>query len=196
MSSSDDFRKILLDRELRIGEGFDKTLITLSGGALGLTVTFVKDVVGPGQIVCASWLLAAWVLWSVSLTSILAAYYFGQLAYRRAIEQFDARLQSDSDETVDKEKFGGVYTDVVNALNKIGATAFVLGLAAIIVFTFMNLESRNERSETTTATAATSTETREAAHADSETRRADKGDAGSSASSTAASEETLEGSES
>ena len=51
MSELDEYRKSLIEIEQRIGAGYDKTLITLSGGALGLTVTFIKDIVTPASAV-------------------------------------------------------------------------------------------------------------------------------------------------
>jgi hypothetical protein len=35
-----EYRQTLIDVEQKIGDGFAKTIITLSGGALGITVTF------------------------------------------------------------------------------------------------------------------------------------------------------------
>ena len=37
-----DERKMLSDAERAAGEGFDKTLLTLSAGAIALSVTFVR----------------------------------------------------------------------------------------------------------------------------------------------------------
>ncbi|MHA3774782.1 hypothetical protein ACXR0O_24940 [Verrucomicrobiota bacterium sgz303538] len=55
---------------------FDKAVLALSGGALGLSFAFTEDVVGPENIVRAGFLLSAWISWGVSSASILMSYFF------------------------------------------------------------------------------------------------------------------------
>jgi len=127
-----DYRKQLVEFEQKIGEGFDKTLIALSGGALGLSMAFIKDIVGAKDIVSECYLIASWSLWAISLGSILFAFYFGQLAYRKAITQVDK-------DTIKSENVGGIYTPLVNSLNAVGAISFLLGIISIIIFSIKNL---------------------------------------------------------
>ena len=126
------YRKKLLEWEQKIGESYDKTLITLSGGALGLTIAFVKDIVGKDAIECVFLLLVSWIAWTVSLTSLLATLYFAQFAYRRTIEQLDAG-------TIYNETPGGGYTGVIHFLNAAGGIGFIIGVIAIVRFAYINL---------------------------------------------------------
>ena len=132
---SADYRKQLVEFEQKIGEGFDKTLIALSGGALGLSIAFIKDIVGANEMKHEGHLIASWSFWALSLGSILFAFYFGQLAYRKAITQVD-------NNTIDTEVTGGIFTPIVNWLNAIGAVSFLLGVISIIVFSIKNLGLR------------------------------------------------------
>ena len=102
-----EYRKQLVEFEQKVGEGFDKTLIALSGGALGFSIAFIKDVVGDKEITHQCLLVASWTLWALSLGSILFALYFGQLAFHKAISQVD-------NDTIDTEEAGGVFTIIVN----------------------------------------------------------------------------------
>lgn len=126
------YRKQLVEFEQKIGEGFDKTLIALSGGALGLSIAFIKDIVGAETIVSHYYLIASWSFWATSLGSILFAFYFGQLAYRKAITQVDNR-------TIKSENVGGIYGAIVSVLNAVGAVSFLLGVITIIIFSIKNL---------------------------------------------------------
>ena len=127
-----EYRKQLVEFEQKIGEGFDKTLIALSGGALGLSIAFIKDIVGATAMTHECYLIASWSFWALSLGSILFAFYFGQLAYRKAITQVDNK-------TIHTEVTGGKYATIVNWLNAIGAISFLLGVILIIAFSIKNL---------------------------------------------------------
>ena len=58
--SAAEYRKLLLDLEQKSIESFDKTLLTLSGGALGLSMTCPNNFVEPAREVQATWLTIAW----------------------------------------------------------------------------------------------------------------------------------------
>ena len=139
MGDDDDYRALLIERELRVGEGYDKTLITLSGGALGLTVTFTGELVGEGAIVGASWLLGAWIAWSVSLGSLLSAYYFGRLSYKQAREQLDEYMQQEENQQAEQPDYGAPFSRYVEWLNAVGGVSFFGGLVSIVWFSFLNL---------------------------------------------------------
>lgn len=42
-----EYLRQLIEGEREIGAGFDKTIITLSSGALGLSLAFIKDIAPP-----------------------------------------------------------------------------------------------------------------------------------------------------
>jgi len=129
---TDDYRNTLIRAEQAVGSGFDKTLITLSGGALGLTITFIKDIVGEKDIVCPSLALSSWILWALSLTSLLAAFYFGTQAYRHAIVKLD-------EGKLDNKNPGGIFSTMTNIFNAIGALSFIVGVIIFIIFTYKNI---------------------------------------------------------
>jgi len=132
IDSTAEFRKQLLEWEQKIGESYDKTLITLSGGALGLTIAFIKDIVGKDSIECTKLLISSWVSWTISLTSLLLALYFAQFAYRKTIEQLD-------DGTIYSETPGGYFTCAVYFFNALGGIGFIIGVITIVMFAYINL---------------------------------------------------------
>ncbi|WP_134984071.1 hypothetical protein [Xanthomonas axonopodis] len=52
-----EYRQWLVVAEQKAQEDYDKTVLTLSGGALGISFAFVKDIVGQNPIQNSSWLL-------------------------------------------------------------------------------------------------------------------------------------------
>ncbi len=126
------YRQHLVLAEQKAQEDFDKTVFALSGGALGVSFTFVTDIVGSDAILEPGLMVSAWISWGMSLLSVLSSYYFSHLALRKAIKQVDmGRIIS--------EHPGGFFDKATAVLNAVGALLFVLGLAHIIRFINMNL---------------------------------------------------------
>ena len=84
-------------------EDFDKTVLSLSGGALGISFAFIKDYLGENPIKDQSFLMSAWICWGLSVTIILISYYFSILALNKAVDQVDTN-------TIDRERPGKVYS--------------------------------------------------------------------------------------
>ena len=114
-----------------VGASYDKTLITLSGGALGLTVTFIKDIVTPTSAVNTWLAVSAWSAWAFSLASLLLALYFGTSAYRHAIKMLD-------NDTLDSKNPGGCYATITTIFNITGGLSFLIGVILFINFVYSN----------------------------------------------------------
>ena len=146
-----EYRKHLQTAEQKSQEDFDKTVLSLSGGALGISFVFLKDVIGPNPVVEPSLLFGAWVAWGSSTFCVLASYYASHLALRKAIKQIDAK-------TIRGQRPGGWYSRLTAFLNAVGAILFLVGVCSITLFANANLKSKgvaNVRTQTTaTATAA------------------------------------------
>lgn len=84
------YREWLVSADQKSQESFDKTVLTLSGGALALSFAFIKDIVGDGSIISAGLLVASWCAWAASLSCVLVSFLFSQFALRKAISQVDA----------------------------------------------------------------------------------------------------------
>ncbi len=126
------YRQQLIEIEQKIHEGYDKTLISLSGGALGISFAFIKNIIGDDEIVNEQYALIAWVAWAASLTFLLTAFYFGTLAYRHAIKNLDLNK-------IDRENPGGCYATTMRFLNAFGGISFIIGVASFICFSYMNI---------------------------------------------------------
>jgi hypothetical protein len=130
--SLNEYRAQLLETEQKSQATFDKTLLSLAGGALGVSFAFVRQFVGEGVASRPGALLVAWACWIASLAVVLLSHYFSTLAIRKAIEQVDAG-------TIAGERPGGKFDTAVTVLNAAGGLLFIAGLFAITFFVQANL---------------------------------------------------------
>lgn len=149
----DEYRKWLVSAEQKSQEAFDKTVLSLSGGALAISFTFIKDIIGPESIVLTSLLIAAWLAWAFSTFAVLCSYYLSHLALRQAITQVD-------NGTIYKQPPGGKFACLTAMLNAAGAVLFLVGICCITIFAAANLSSEgatNVRQKTNASTISTIT---------------------------------------
>jgi len=135
-----DYRKHLVAAEQKAQEDFDKTVLSLSGGALGISFVFLKDVVGPSAISKPDLLFAAWVSWGLSTFFVLTSYYTSHLALRKAIDQVDAG-------SISASSVGGIFRHVTAFCNAAGAVLFLAGVCSITFFASANLKPKGATSD-------------------------------------------------
>ena len=127
----DNYRQHLMAAEQKSQSEYDKWVITLSGGALGVSFAFLKDVVGTKSIVSTGWLLAAWICWALGISSGLASHFFSSLALRRAIKQTDEKI-------IYVIRPGGWMSGLTFGLNIAAGVLFLCGVLSIIAFVAKN----------------------------------------------------------
>lgn len=148
-----EYRQSLIAAEQKAQDDFDKAVLSLSGGALGVSFVFVKDIIGPAAIHHPQLLLAAWLSWALSSLAILASFFASHLALRRAIKQCD-------DGSIYTQTPGGIYAKATGTLNASGAVLFVAGVCFMAAFIYSNLAPRdaaNVRQEAKQSTTAPTT---------------------------------------
>lgn len=127
-----NYRALLIDTLRALNEAYDKILVTLSGGALGLSIVFLKDVISDDMIVGSQFLIGAWFGFILSLSAVLGRILFGIEAYRRAIRQVD-------DGTIRNGRVGGVPSKISRGCHIASAVFLLLGLFFIAMFSYMNV---------------------------------------------------------
>jgi hypothetical protein len=141
-----EYRTGLIQTVEKLNDNYDKLIITLSGGALALSLTFLKDIVKDTTIRSPEYLLLSWGLFILSLTSVLGSLLFGIAAHKKAIKQVDAG-------TIYKEEPGGIFSKVTTFMHYIGTAFLIAGLVLITVFIYSNMEVPNVKRQNTTASA-------------------------------------------
>lgn len=130
---TDEYRKHLTETYEELSTGYARTLITLAGGALAISMAFVKDIVGTDGEAFRVWLMVAWACWAVSLCLVLGAYYCGREAARFAIKQHDRPEEESGDVG---ERPGGAWAVAVDWLGGLSLAAFVGGIFVFVTFVF------------------------------------------------------------
>lgn len=142
------YRDGLIETQRKLNESYDKLIITLSGGSLALSITFLKDIIGTNEINLPALLLIAWGLFVLSLTSILSEILFGIKAHKKAIKQIDAG-------TIHQEKVGGKSSLWSSAGHWVAAISLVLGLLFLSSFAFFNVGENHDAEKAKSKPAAT-----------------------------------------
>ena len=143
-----EYRKLLISTQHKLNDSYDKLVVTLSGGALALSITFLKDIVALDEA-RFTWVLASsWALFIISLAFIFGEILFGIEAYKKAINQLDV-------DTIRKEKVGGLFSTLTKWFNRAAAIALLLGLLFITTFIFLNIGENPESKITKTPSEAT-----------------------------------------
>ncbi len=123
-----EYRRLLQELENKSQEQYDKTVIMLSTGALGISFAFLKDIVNLDTAVVIWLLISAWVCWALSVTSVLLSFYSSKSALRKAIEDLDVGKEDNNSD----DKW-------TTKLNFCSGACFIIGLNFMIAFVISNI---------------------------------------------------------
>lgn len=128
-----NYRSRLETLEQKAQDDFDKTVLSLSGGALGISFAFVKDIIGSASAINSILLFIAWMSWGLSVMFVLFSYYMSHLALRKAIKQVDSG-------SIRNSKPGGMADTITAICNALGGILFINGVIFIGIFVWQNME--------------------------------------------------------
>jgi hypothetical protein len=122
-----DHRRHLLETLYAESQQFDKAVMTLAAGALGISIAFVNNVAPDPRM--TEWLAASWVLLALSLLCVLVSFIASQAAIRWDIDHLydDPRPQRPR------------WRRLTPWFNAAAAATFVGGIGALTVFALLNL---------------------------------------------------------
>ncbi|HVG07062.1 MAG TPA: hypothetical protein VNM67_05110 [Thermoanaerobaculia bacterium] len=132
-----EYRQHLILAEQKAQDDYDKGVLTLAGGGLGISLAFVEKVVGSGTLVYPNLLVGAWLCWTGSIASVLISYFLSRHALRCAIAQVDGHVQV--------RRLGGSMAVATEVANSISGLLFVIGAVLISIFAVNNLETKNAK---------------------------------------------------
>ncbi len=129
-----EYRNILIAAEQKSQDDYDKTLVSLSGGALGISFVFIEQIIGDNKVISEWILISAWSVWCFSLASIVFSFFCSRLALRKTINQCDINDYSGG--------VGGLASKITDWLNALSGLSFIIGVVLIIVFCSKNLGAK------------------------------------------------------
>jgi hypothetical protein len=131
VSSTEDsaYRQHLVEAREKAQADYDKTIVLLAGGALGLSLTFVSDIVGNDVPLATSSLSWGWSLLVASLLTILASFCISRLALLGAIQRFDRG---------DRRAHAGTWSRLTEFFNLLAGAILIAGLSLVVYFAVAN----------------------------------------------------------
>lgn len=84
-------RKLLIDLQSQSSQAFDKMIVTLAGGALTVSIGFIRQTVPEALPGTTLWLGLAWLLLVLSLLASLFSHFASQMGLMRQCEELDQR---------------------------------------------------------------------------------------------------------
>jgi len=130
-------RKSLIEQKIEGATSFDKSILTLSSGALGLSLLFIEKIAPEIKPGTTCLLVLAWVFFGLSILSTLISFLTSQSACDKQVEILEALFCEDAG---DKSKCGqNKYAYVTQLLNYGSIAIFIIGVIFLIVFSSINV---------------------------------------------------------
>lgn len=127
-------------------ENFDKYLLTFSGGALTLSLGFIKDVVKPECAVSLDWLLASWICFLLCILTTLASFRVSIRALEKMGPYLDEFYLKGNAEAFNKH-LEDLWTGAVDWCAWVAIACLIVGLICTMVFVDKNFRKVNHMSE-------------------------------------------------
>lgn len=124
-----------------LAQTLDKSLLTLSAGAIGLSLAFLKDIVGAGPARAGAYLSVAWIALVVGIILVLVGMYLSQKGHERFVELLDSEAEKGGAHfwtRVRAEQDKSPYRSCVGILSALSLLSFVVGLSALLYFAYSN----------------------------------------------------------
>ena len=129
-------RKDLLTRQLSNSERYDGAILTLSTGALGLSLAFIKDIAPLPSAHSLNVLIISWWLFGSAIISTLISFLLSQRGISRQLHYAERYYLHREEEYLTKTNCFAKATDV---MNHISGFLFVAAVVLTIVFVSANI---------------------------------------------------------
>jgi hypothetical protein len=129
-----EYRNWLIRARHQTIAAYDRAVFVLAGGALGLSLTFVREIAPIPRPCSIPWLGASWFLFVLSLISTFCSLLTSQHAFLVAIRQVDEGVIYTSEP-------GGRLQTATTMLNVSSAVFFVAGVICLVIFALVNISA-------------------------------------------------------
>jgi hypothetical protein len=129
-----EYRKFLEQCETEATSDFDKTAVFLSGGALGISLAFLKDFApSPPKWAIATLLAPAWLALVISLLGVLLSFMASMQSMRYELQCLDGGRKKP-----DGEQAGGAWRTLTEYANWAALIGCLLGILLLASFVVVN----------------------------------------------------------
>ena len=134
-----DERKSLVDAKREGTHSFDKAILTLAGGAFGLSLTFIRQFKQHTIPNCKFMLALAWTGFCISMLSTLISFLTSQSACSKQIEILEVAFCSQNKDVDTRANQKNNFSIWTKRLNVISIFSFIAGTICLAYFTIINL---------------------------------------------------------
>jgi hypothetical protein len=134
-----EYRRNLILAAQKAQSDYDKAILTLTAGGLGLSLAFMNDIVSGRKDLPFNDLLGGWMWWAGALASTLFSFYTSRWSLRKdilALDQDEEREAQGKEPLKRKKDFLKIFTEFLNAFS---GFAFITGAWLILQFVFKSL---------------------------------------------------------
>lgn len=129
-----EYRSWLVAADQKASEAYDKAVMTLAGGALGLSLTFIREIAKTPRPQSLWRLETSWLCLTLSLGFILLSMLWSQWALRKAMRQVD-------ESSLPGARAGGAFAISTAVLNVLSGSALLVGIGFLAWFSISNVKS-------------------------------------------------------
>ena len=123
-------RERLVNTDFKVSQDYDKAILTIGAGALGVSVAFLKDIANDPPI-ALSVLKVSWGCLAASILLVMVSNYSSHWALLEAIFDLDKGKGGNVQ--------GGCFTWITEFLNILALLTLVAGVIGVLVFAYSNL---------------------------------------------------------
>ena len=127
-------RKLLVEAELEQSRLFDRAILTLSAGAFGLSLAFIRQIAPTIKVGSQFLLTCSWACFSLSILSTLVSFLTSQSACSKQRDILESEYFNHNNKS-EKNK-AAVWT---KRLNIVSIVTFILGVTFLAIFSIINL---------------------------------------------------------
>lgn len=141
-----DYRRDLLSRQLYNCEKYDAAILTLSMASLGVSFTFIKDIIRPEDAAFTCVLVLSWIFFAISIILVVASFQISNQAIKDHINIAEEYYLKGNEDFANKRSIWAGFTTGINL-----ASGFFFTFAVIftIFFVTMNLPQKKDINMTT-----------------------------------------------
>ena len=133
-----DERRLLLEAELAMSQTLDKALLTLSSGALGLSITLARYFVPEQEPQLSKALLWAWSLFGGAVVCTIISLFTSQTALRRHRDILDTEYSNSDSSDSTMRNYWALCTSLCNL---VALVLFILGVIILAYLAWLGLPS-------------------------------------------------------
>ena len=128
-----DERKSLFNSKYESSRSFDRAILTLAAGALGLSITFIKQIAPCPKSNTHAFIILSWICFGLSILSTLISFLTSQKACERQIKILEDIFVKHSNNFKTN-----IYSRWTARLNFTSIALFIVGVILLLIFSALN----------------------------------------------------------